>query len=71
MHERSLRDMCIDQNPEFERKLMNFAVIKRVSGLKSGIISSLGMFCVLTSVALAQVQVEILDTVKISESHYY
>jgi hypothetical protein len=63
--------MCIDQNPEFERKLMNFAVIKRVPALTSGIISALGMLCVLSSVALAQVQVEILDTVKISESHYY
>jgi len=63
--------MCIDEDPQSEPKLMNVAVMKQVSAMTIGVFSVLGMFCALSSTTLSQVQVEILDTVNISESHYY
>ena len=63
--------MCIDADPQSEPKPMKVAVMKQVSAMTIGVFSVLGMFCALSSTTLSQVQVEILDTVNISESHYY
>src|SRR5687768_1459042 len=71
MPERRLKSMCIDEDPQSEPKPMNVAVMKQVSAMTIGVFSVLGMFCALSSTTLSQVQVEILDTVNISESHYY